>query len=391
MTHDPAGPADTRMMGIVHDALRRDLGRTTAVLGSPVPDEQRIAIGRHVVWMTDFLHAHHSGEDAGLWPLVRERAPALGALVDEMESDHRLVAPALAELRSAGAAFVVTGDDAAKARLAAALDGLCSVLLPHLEREEAALPAVSTTVTAGEWRAIDEEHFLAHKSTAQLGFEGHWLLDGLDADREEVVLHQVGLFTRVVLVHGFARSYRRHAVACWGEAGPDAYRPEPRPALGIPLAGRSEAWVDARPEAVWAVVTDVTRVPEWSGECRRVEWIGGATAAVPGARFRGENRAGPFRWRRINEVVAADAPTRFVWRTVPTLLYPDSSEWRIELVGEGDGTRIVQSYDVVRGSKALGFVYSLFVPSHRERQSELGDDLRRLGRVAAGAALPHRA
>ena len=27
MTSDPDAPADTRMMGIVHDALRRDLGR----------------------------------------------------------------------------------------------------------------------------------------------------------------------------------------------------------------------------------------------------------------------------------------------------------------------------------------------------------------------------
>ena len=37
------GPADTRMMGIVHDALRRDLARTRAALASPVPPAQRRA------------------------------------------------------------------------------------------------------------------------------------------------------------------------------------------------------------------------------------------------------------------------------------------------------------------------------------------------------------
>jgi len=32
--------------------------------------------------------------------------------------------------------------------------------------------------------------------------------------------------------------------------------------------------IEAPPEAVWSVISDVTRVGEWSGECRRGEWIG---------------------------------------------------------------------------------------------------------------------
>jgi hypothetical protein len=382
MMHDPNGPADTRMMAIVHDALRRDLARASASLATTPTADRRRAIGRHVEWMADFLHAHHSGEDVGLWPLVRRRDPWLADLVDRMESDHASVAPALAEVRTAAATFTTTADDRARVELADALTRLTAVLLPHLEREEAAMPTVSTVVTAAEWRAIDREHFLDGKSTAELAFEGHWLLDGLDADRAEVVTHQVGPLTRVVLVHAFAARYRKHAIACWGDAGPDAYGPAGRVPLGIPLAGRSETVVEADPAAVWAVVADVTRVPEWSGECRRVEWSNGATTAVPGATFRGENRAGPFRWRRANRIVAADAPQRLVWRTVPTLLYPDSTEWRIELEPVGTGTRVVQSYEVVRAPKVLAFLYSLLVPSHRERNSELDDDLRRLGRVA---------
>jgi hypothetical protein len=34
-----------------------------------------------VVWMMEFLHGHHTGEDEGLWPPVRERDPAAGAEV----------------------------------------------------------------------------------------------------------------------------------------------------------------------------------------------------------------------------------------------------------------------------------------------------------------------
>ena len=52
-----------RMMGIVHDALRRDLARIRAALAGPVPAQHSAA---HVGWMMDFLHEHHEGEDAGL-------------------------------------------------------------------------------------------------------------------------------------------------------------------------------------------------------------------------------------------------------------------------------------------------------------------------------------
>jgi hypothetical protein len=78
---DEAERADTRMMGIVHGALRRDLLRThDALTAEPYPQgRQRQALGEHVVWMMEFLHAHHTGEDEGLWPLVRQQNPAAGA------------------------------------------------------------------------------------------------------------------------------------------------------------------------------------------------------------------------------------------------------------------------------------------------------------------------
>ena len=77
MEHDPDGPADTTMMGIVHDALRRDLRRTRAALSAgPCPqDGRRAAIADHVDWMTRFLRDHHRDEDAGLWPLMRPAQP----------------------------------------------------------------------------------------------------------------------------------------------------------------------------------------------------------------------------------------------------------------------------------------------------------------------------
>src|SRR4029079_1779050 len=103
--------------------------------------------------------------------------------------------------------------------------------------------------------------------------------------------------------------------------------------------------VEADIESGWAVVRDVTRVGEWSHECVGASWVGRSTAAIQGARFRGRNRAGVFRWGRVCEIGAAE-PYRLVWRTVPSTFYPDSSEWSISLDETEGGTAIEQSFRV---------------------------------------------
>ena len=69
--------AATASMGIVHGALRRDLARIRTVLAAaPYPQgRQRAAIAAHTAWMMRFLHGHHGGEDAGLWPAVAAPSP----------------------------------------------------------------------------------------------------------------------------------------------------------------------------------------------------------------------------------------------------------------------------------------------------------------------------
>ena len=68
-------PADTRMMRIVHQALRRELRRAQVAMTSTPPpsSRQQHAIARHLTWMMGLLRGHHRSEDAGLYPLVRQR------------------------------------------------------------------------------------------------------------------------------------------------------------------------------------------------------------------------------------------------------------------------------------------------------------------------------
>ncbi len=214
-------PADTRMMGIVHGALRRDLLRARDVAStSPYPHgRHRLALGEHVVWLMDFLHAHHTSEDAGLWPAVRAKNPDAAPLLDSLEADHREIEPAATALRAAGSAYAASTGDAQRASLVTAIDELGQVLFPHLDREVAeAMPVVSRTISDGEWRAIEQEHNIKPKRMTELGFEGHWLLDGIDAEGYAVVTGTVPAIPRFILLHGFGRSYRRRMEAVWQPA-----------------------------------------------------------------------------------------------------------------------------------------------------------------------------
>jgi hypothetical protein len=374
VTTEPDAPANTRMMNIVHEALRRDLGRAHDVLTRDPrpPVEQQRAIAEHLVWMLQFLRAHHRSEDEGLFPLLRRRDAGARDVLDAMHDDHEAAVPRIANLEAAAGAVV--GGTGHVDVLAAAVAGLSEVLLPHLQREEDdLLPLVSAAITNAEWRALEDQYNLDPKSFGELGREGHWLIDDASPEDRQTVLSLVPAIPRFILLHGFARSYRRRSAACW--VGPS------RAGRRVQKQGRCEVRVDADADAVWEIVRDVTRVGEWSHECVGATWLDGATAAAPGVRFRGRNHNGIFRWGRVCEILAAE-PYELVWRTVPTLLYPDSTQWTIRLHRDGRGTRIEQSFSVIRAPKALDIVYATALPAHRDRSEALTADLRRLGAVA---------
>lgn len=215
-------PADTRMMGIVHSALKRDLTRARDVLSAePAPrGRQRVALGEHVSWMLDFLHGHHSGEDQGLWPLVRQRNPDAAELLDSMEADHARIAPAADAAAAAAAEYTATTTDAPRVALVQALNDLLDVLVPHLDREVAeAMPVVAASISDREWDDIEQRYFVKKKSTRELAMEGHWMIEEIDTEGYDVVVHTVPPVLRFILVHGFGPLYRRQAKARWTPEG----------------------------------------------------------------------------------------------------------------------------------------------------------------------------
>ncbi len=227
MKPDPQRPADTTMMGVVHDAYRRDLERARqALTTAPYPEgERREAIAEHVQWLMELLHAHHTGEDDGLWPLVLRRNPDSAAILEIMDADHERIAPAMEGLTEAARDYAESDTAAARTGLIAALDALSEVVLPHLRREEdEAMPVVSASITAAEWDAWDQEYNVKPKAMRQLAAEGHWIIDGLDPDRYQVAIHLLPPIPRFIMLKAFAPGYRRRATTLWGpgEYGPAA-------------------------------------------------------------------------------------------------------------------------------------------------------------------------
>jgi hemerythrin-like domain-containing protein len=216
-----AGPANTAMMGIVHSALRRDLTRCAAALTAPTPPAhaQRSAIAAHLSWMMAFLLAHHEGEDAELWPLMRSLNPSAGDLLDQMERDHAEIAPAVEALGEVTLRYADDAGGPARDAVVHALAALRAVLDPHLEREETEMmPIVSSTLAQSRWESFNHEHYVKPKSKSELGQEGHWLIDSIDPAGYEIVVGNVPPIPRFVLLHAFARRYARACNARWGPA-----------------------------------------------------------------------------------------------------------------------------------------------------------------------------
>ncbi|MDG5483367.1 SRPBCC family protein [Mycolicibacterium gadium] len=83
----------------------------------------------------------------------------------------------------------------------------------------------------------------------------------------------------------------------------------------MPTATTGEVRIEigAPPLEVYELLSDITRMGDWSPECYRCEWLDGATTAPVGAKFRGNNRLGKARWTTDAVITAADPGREFAF------------------------------------------------------------------------------
>ena len=102
--------------------------------------------------------------------------------------------------------------------------------------------------------------------------------------------------------------------------------------------------MDAPPDKIWGLVSDVTRIGRYSPETFEAEWLDGATGPAPGARFRGHvkrNGKGPIYWTTCT-VIACEPGQEFSFGVGS----PDKplNVWGYKLAPSGDGTDVTESF-----------------------------------------------
>jgi uncharacterized protein YndB with AHSA1/START domain len=100
-------------------------------------------------------------------------------------------------------------------------------------------------------------------------------------------------------------------------------------------------------DRVWELVSDVTRIGEFSPETFEAQWLDGATGPRAGARFRGHvrrNGRGPVYWTTCT-VTAAD-PEREFGFSVAGLGGSTANTWRYRLEPAADGTDVTESFEM---------------------------------------------
>ena len=90
--------------------------------------------------------------------------------------------------------------------------------------------------------------------------------------------------------------------------------------------------VDAEPEAVWEVLSDPVRMPEFSPELRKVFVIGGPGV---GTRIIGINRRKAVIWPTTSRVVRWEPGRAVAWKTRES-----GATWVYELEASGAGTTV---------------------------------------------------
>ncbi len=198
---------------VFHNALRRDLKRSIDALtdATHTTPAQRAALAGHVNLVLDLLHRHHTGEDTGLWPLVRRRAPDLGAQLDAMEAEHAAVAGAIISTRTAALQYPATTEPAAAGhRLRQALVELGDLLLPHLDHEETeVMPRVMRALTQRDWSVLSRGEVRNWGSFAMAGTGLIWMADGLNQTERAMFNKQVSPLFQWLVDKRYGPAYRR--------------------------------------------------------------------------------------------------------------------------------------------------------------------------------------
>lgn len=142
-----------------------------------------------------------------------------------------------------------------------------------------------------------------------------------------------------------------------------------------PLGGEVSVTMAVSPEKVWALVSDVTRIGEFSPETFEAKWSSGATGPAVGARFKGHvkrNGVGPVYWTpcTVTKCVEPSADEPGIFEFGVGLDTNPINTWGYRLEPSPEGTTVTEYYRLTPVWYLRG--YWLVLGRLRSRTNERG-------------------
>ena len=167
------------MNRVIHAAVRRDLGRLEGALDRAEDGDSARAsqLDRAYANLHRELQHHHESEDRIIYPYVATIAPA-EELLKVMDEEHHAMAEALAETRSAMAAYASSASSADARSARDSVARTMKVVEEHLSHEEGEFePLVWPHLDTKDWKAVEKQ--TRATSAAEGGQFFAWLQDGM--------------------------------------------------------------------------------------------------------------------------------------------------------------------------------------------------------------------
>ncbi|MCZ4498224.1 MAG: Activator of Hsp90 ATPase 1 family protein [Marmoricola sp.] len=136
------------------------------------------------------------------------------------------------------------------------------------------------------------------------------------------------------------------------------------------MRGEVTVQIQARPDVVWDLVSDVTRIGEFSPETFEAVWLDGATGPAVGNRFKGHvkrNGVGPVYWT-VCEVTDLIPERHFEFAVV--VGDQTINRWGYRLEPAGGGTQVTEYFSLK--PSAFTRVYWTLLGRLRGRTNERG-------------------
>lgn len=111
--------------------------------------------------------------------------------------------------------------------------------------------------------------------------------------------------------------------------------------------------IAAPPEQVYAAISDVTRMGEWSEECHACAWHEGSDGPAVGATFDGHNRNGALEWTTQGKVIEAEEGRAFAFEC--SMLDFHYATWGYRIVPVESGCRVTEWTDDLRPESVMEF------------------------------------